>query len=260
MIRYNTKVVEYANGVELKRYRNTVARLTDEEKERRKKFREKQKSELTLPPLKEQGCIDLDRSIANSVSRTKQKIYEICRSNNWEWFVTFTFDPKRVNSADYEYLTTLLSNWFHNIKKRYAPDLKYLVVPELHLDGLKYHFHGGIANTGSLDFMFREVLDGTEQYVLKQYNLGFSLCSRVKDNSRFCSYITKYITKDLCAVTKGKKRYWYSKNLDKPIETLLTTDNKDFDILVDSLGNVDYSKGINIPAGYNHVNIFEFDY
>lgn len=260
MIHYNTKVVEYAHGAEVKKYRYNVSRLTDKEKEKRKEEREKEKSRLLTEPLKQQGFIDLERSVQNSVSRTKQKIYDIARSNDWEWFITFTFDPKKINSADYDYLSTLLSSWFHNIKKRYAPELKYLVVPELHKDGLKYHFHGALSNVGNLQFIYRETIDGTDQYTLNQYNLGFSLCSQVKDNSRFCSYITKYITKDLCAVTKGKKRYWASRNLDKPKETLLTISDSELDTALNSFGSVDYAKGIDIPSSFNHVNIFEFDY
>ena len=36
------------------------------------------------------------------------------------------------------------------------------------------------------------------------------------DSARVSSYITKYITKDLCSVTKFKKRYWSSRNCDRP--------------------------------------------
>lgn len=29
-------------------------------------------------------------------------------------------------------------------------------------------------------------------------------------------YLCKYVTKDLCAVTSGKKRYWHSRNVKMP--------------------------------------------
>ena len=35
-----------------------------------------------------------------SIKRTKKKVYDYAKSNEWEWFVTFTFSPDKVNRYD----------------------------------------------------------------------------------------------------------------------------------------------------------------
>lgn len=52
-------------------------------------------------------------------------------------------------------------------------------------------------------------------YNVGKYRLGFSTATKVRDPRRVTQYIGKYVTKDLCAVTKGKKRYWCSRNLNQ---------------------------------------------
>ena len=133
-----------------------------------------------------------------------------------ELFVTITFDPEKVDRSNYYDVTKRLSFWLKNIKKRYAPDLTYLLVPELHKDKKSFHFHGLFANIGDMT-MLKSGLekDGNTIYNVNDYKLGFSAATRVKDNSKVCSYISKYITKELCTVTEGKKRYWASRNLNR---------------------------------------------
>lgn len=41
---------------------------------------------------------DIEHSQRVSMNRTIQKIYEIARSNRWEYFITLTFDPQKHNS------------------------------------------------------------------------------------------------------------------------------------------------------------------
>ena len=157
-----------------------------------------------------------ERSLKSSKSRTIQKIYEITRSNDWEYFITLTFNPEKVDSFNYSEVTEKLSKWLNNLKSRYAPELKYIIVPELHQSG-RFHFHGLFANIGNMSMIDsgKCLLDGSIIYNLGNYNLGFTTATKIKDCSRVSSYITKYISKDLCAVTSGKKRYWSSRNLDQ---------------------------------------------
>ena len=163
-----------------------------------------------------------ERSFAVSRSRTINKIYDIARSNRWEWFFTLTFNPEKVDSFDYETCTKKLSKWLNNMK-RIAPDMKYLVVPEQHKSG-RFHFHGLFANCDSLKFVDSGLMDisGKQIYNVGSYKLGFSTATKIVDLHKSCSYLCKYISKELCMITKGKKRYWASRNLDLPIvETYL---------------------------------------
>lgn len=159
----------------------------------------------------------IDQSREKSMNRTKNKIYEIARSNQWEYFITLTFNPQKVNSKNYDYVVQTVHEWIRKLKKEYAPDLYYILVPELHADGKKWHFHGLLGNTGNIQFTDSGHKSGDAIiYNIAQFPYGFSTATKVRDSNKVSAYITKYITKDLCAVTENRKRYWVSTNVNRP--------------------------------------------
>lgn len=164
------------------------------------------------------------RSEYVSRARSLNRVYHLARSNDWEWFFTLTFNPSKVDSMDYDSAKRALSFWLNNARKK-CPEMKYLLVPELHKSG-RIHFHGLFANCDPLGFVDSEHVtkDGQKIYNVGSYKLGFSTATRIIDNARCTKYISKYITKDLCNISFGKKRYWYSKNLDdiQPVEHVLS--------------------------------------
>lgn len=167
------------------------------------------------------------RSESNSYKRTVQKIYSISRQCEWEYFVTLTYDKEKIaDRYDYDICVNKLSKWLNN-QRRLASGVQYLFVPEQHKDGA-WHFHGLLANTQGMDIgrvsrLVKRVKTASGKWVtlkepMKLYNVGgwhfgFSDASRVEDVQRISSYIVKYITKDLCANTKGRKRYFASRNI-----------------------------------------------
>lgn len=161
---------------------------------------------------------DDDSSLKRSMRRTKQTIYDIAQANDWEYFFTMTFNPDKVDSFDYEEVTKKLSNWLKNMRKC-SENLKYIVVPEKHKSG-RWHFHGLFANCGELGFVDSEkrTHKGQVIYNVGKYKFGFSTAIELDFDKAICTYLTKYITKDVCEQSKGKKRYWASRNCDKPIE------------------------------------------
>ena len=158
-----------------------------------------------------------EESLRISRSRTIKKIYDIGRSNSWEWFFTFTFNPDKVDSLNYSVTSKKLSVWLMNIRKK-CPDMKYLVVPEQHKSG-RWHFHGLFSNVSELDFSVSGKYTDAGQiiYNVDSYGLGWSTAIKLDGSSAVVSYMTKYITKSLCEITKGKKRYWASRNCDLPV-------------------------------------------
>lgn len=158
---------------------------------------------------------DRDRSAASSMNRTKNRVYYLARSNTWDWFVTLTLDPERVDSHDYDVCVKHLKGWIDTVR-RTCGGLKYIIVPERHKSG-RFHFHGLFACCGGLSFTDSGHRTGGGQavYNVGRYGLGFSTATAVTDNSRVVQYISKYITKDLCAVSYGRKRYWASRNLEQ---------------------------------------------
>ena len=189
---------------------------------------------------------DKDLVLKKSMKRTKDKVYDYANSNNWEWFCTFTFNQEKVNRFDFTDVSKKFSKWLEHMRQRYCKDMKYLVVPEKHKDG-SYHFHGLFSNCKGLNFVpalnqeefyhgkpnkyFGQLLirDGLQVYDMKRFRLGFSDCTQVRDTKKVAAYILKYITKEMVSDVPNRKRYWVSRNLDKPKEQLFCVPLGDYD-------------------------------
>lgn len=157
-----------------------------------------------------------NKSNKDSINRTINTVYDLARSNIWEYFVTLTFNPDKVNSYDYDVVTKKIKNWLDTIRRNNA-DVKYLGVPERHKSG-RYHFHFLFANVNfNLVDSGKFTDKGLPIYNVGNYKWGFSTAIKIYDTVGISKYICKYITKDLCFNTKGKKRYWRSRNLKMPV-------------------------------------------
>lgn len=176
-------------------------------------------------------CIDEFRKSEQSLSRAKKQIRDIILCNQFDYFCTFTFDSKKIDRYNYDKCRKYISKWFNNFKFRYAPDFRYLVVPEFHQDGA-IHFHGMIGGIpkGELtvpEFIFKrnkftdelERVPNTRLYMdfpRWRENAGFFNCSAIRDYQRCAFYVTKYITKDLLKLPKNSPVFLCSKNLKRP--------------------------------------------
>lgn len=158
------------------------------------------------------STVQTEDDLERSVRRTKQKVREIVLCNVFDFFVTFTFKPG-VNN---EQRLVKMSTWLKNQNKNSS--FKYLIVPELHKSGL-LHFHallknyqGNIVDSGIKRY-------GKTVYNIKSYRNGFTTGVKISpgDSRRVGHYVAKYITKDMPRFP-GKKRYWRSSNLKKPVK------------------------------------------
>lgn len=158
------------------------------------------------------------RSEKSSASRAKSSVYELARNNAsyFNYFITLTFDPQQVDSFDYEQVTKKITNWLNSLKKK-KKDLRYIGVPERHKSG-RYHFHFLMSRELEEYLYPSGHYTKHEQaiYNIISYSWGWSTATKIEDQKRVCSYICKYLTKDLVRHLKGKKRYWHSKNLKRP--------------------------------------------
>lgn len=174
---------------------------------------------------------DMEKKKAHSeyVSRARSlnRVYHLARSNVWDWFFTLTFNPEKVDSFDYDSAKKALSIWLKHQREK-CPDMVYLLVPELH-KSRRIHFHGLFSKCDDLGFVDsgHRTKKGQVIYNLGSYKLGWSTATRVDDNTRVTKYLSKYITKDLCNSTFGKKRYWASRNIQdvEPVEQILSFDS-----------------------------------
>ena len=165
---------------------------------------------------------NLDSSILESIARTKRVIKDYARNNDFDYFVTLTFDPTKFDNFSIETVYHHTKMFLQKLR-RYNSDLKYLLVPEYHTDKQKIHLHGYIKG----DLLLQKALNplkngeiltykGKTIYNLPQWNFGYSTALKIgksiNDTLRCSSYITKYVTKDLL-ISFNQKRYWASKNL-----------------------------------------------
>lgn len=258
---YNLKIIQYANGqVEIRKYSDIVGGNTRKSEEwgidyssvfrgktqrmkERREEREKKYNPFTDEREKE---ISFERAIKNendSFKRTKQKVYDYSRQGLWEYFITITFDAKKVDRTDFDACMNKARTWVKNVKKRYCPSLKYLLVPELHADKKSWHIHGLLMNCDELPLSDSGKKDKKGRVI---YNLnfqgGFNSAIRIgtskKDIYSIAGYVSKYITKDMCRLTSGKHRYYVSKDIDKPIETFfLCSDINEINDIIERVTN-----------------------
>lgn len=163
------------------------------------------------------------QNINRSLRRTKETIYDLSKDNEWEYFITLTFNPKKVNSRyDYNELLKKTSIWLKNIKQKKSPNLKYIIVPDLHrLDSTgnrAFHFHGLISDIGDLKLIDTGKKDTSNNaiYNIKGFTSGFTTATKINDTKKASAYITKYMVKELAVLTFNKKRYLCSTGLNRP--------------------------------------------
>lgn len=196
-----------------------------------------------------------------SLARTKAMIGMYARSAAWEWFVTLTFAPNKADRENFGECMGKARNWFQNARKRLAPDLQYLVVPELHADGKSWHVHALLSATGNMEFVDSgRKKNGQDIYNLSGWSCGFSTATKVRDIYRVQKYILKYITKECHAMAAGAHRYYVSNNLPMPKESVFCVEPGEQERVIkeiaDSLGvEVSYRSG---PKG-NYVTVEYLD-
>jgi len=217
---YNIKIVNYvASGeTEVHIYQRGIVRNKE------KKNKTYTESEIERTYLDQ--IMDKQRSINNSLKRTKSIIYDYARANTWDYFITLTLNKEKVDRYNYDILTDKIKNWLDGFRRR-NPDLKYIIVPEQHEDGA-WHFHGLISNADNENFIDsgQKTPNGEIVYNFGSYNLGFTTATKIKDSAKVANYITKYITKVLMLKIENRKRYWNSRNLTKgEIEEINYTDS-----------------------------------
>lgn len=165
--------------------------------------------------------------------RAKSKILEYALCNPWEYFVTLTFDDKKIDRYNLDVIKKSVVQKIRDDNKKYGLQIKYLLIPELHQNGA-YHFHGLFMGL-PVDYLrlFKQsdniplklknrLKQGVKVYEWCSFRERFGWCDFESIlNKEACGrYITKYITKDLArSVTELNAHLYYcSKGLQKATE------------------------------------------
>jgi len=150
----------------------------------------------------------------SSLMRSKTRITDYTLANDFDLFCTFTFNPELVDSFNLSEAKAKMSKWLNNAR-RYSPDLKYLIVAELHKSG-RIHFHALMKNYLDTLQQTHKQKNGREIFNISKWHYGFSTAVEITDIGKVSSYMQKYITKDMLKIG-NKKRFWASRNLTKPV-------------------------------------------
>lgn len=214
---YNVRIKSYPDGMKQYMYSEGI-------KEKGYKVEEREKTGQ-----------EVERGERQNMTRAVQKVYDLARSNVFDWFITMTFDPAKVDRYDYDACADAIKGF---TKKLCNNGNQWIIVPEQHKDGA-YHFHGLVS--GDLDLTYHT--DGV--YNLNNYGYGFTTATKIRDRARVSTYIAKYLTK-LITVPKGRKRYWASRSLQRPSEDLVVMSSEEYGEIYNSAR---FQKVIDSPFG-----------
>ena len=145
---------------------------------------------------------DMERSMR----RARAKLRRLALANQFEYFVTLTLDPAKIDRYDGAAVIKALGTWADNMVRRHG--LRYILVPERHKDGA-FHFHGFMAGPGLEARDSGVEWDGRPVYNLPQWKLGFTTAQRLYgDYHAAVGYCCKYIGKQ--AGERPLGRWYYS--------------------------------------------------
>ena len=172
-----------------------------------------------------------DFKLDENIQRAKNAIFEYAFCNPWDWFFTGTLDPKKYDRSDLEKFHKDLTQWFRDYGKKHNLQIKFLLVPELHTDGISWHIHGflrGLPKEHLEQFVVGDVMGkaladkvkkGDVVYNWLPYAIKFGFCDLepIRNAEAVSKYIMKYINKNLATSVKelNAHLYYHSRGLNK---------------------------------------------
>lgn len=172
-----------------------------------------------------------DSKLEKNIQRAKNNIFEYAFCNPWDWFFTGTLDPKKYDRTNLDKFHKDLTQWLRDYSKQHNVQIKFLLVPEQHSDGISWHIHGflrGLPKEDLKQFVVGDVMGkGLAEKVKKGdvvYNwlpyakkFGFCDLEPIRNAEAVSKYMTKYINKNLASSVKDLNAhlYYHSRGLKK---------------------------------------------
>lgn len=207
-------------------------------------------------------------SVRRSAHRSRQNLYDICRCNDYQYFVTWTFDPDKIDRLNDKIVKRKFSQFQNYLRKKF-PQMHYVAVPEYHEKG-GLHFHlliGGItldelratpAHNKRGELLIK---NGRQIYNVNRWKLGYSTLSIISNTSAAKHYISKYVSKQHADERLfGKRRYYVSTNTRRPsvqkwvTEPKYCLDSVDYNVHMVSYAKTDKRFAVFVSDGNGVVN------
>lgn len=211
---------------------------------------------------------DRTENRTDNIHRAHNRIYQILLSNEWDYFLTMTFDQEKLDSRDISLTIKKTQIWLKNMTQRNG--IGYVLVPEYHKKDKRVHCHAIVKGKLNLKFDDIYAVEGFKKPVrmakIKRLNIspdkirypvyncsdwkyGFSTAINVYDSpSRLANYVLKYMTKDQQMIFG--RSYWCSKNL-KLYPDIELYNLKSYEYR-DTIGREYYTRGS--EASYKYIN------
>lgn len=149
-------------------------------------------------------ALEVKKPDAKNVRRARERIFDMIMLNDFRYFATFTFNPKKVDSFSVENVLKVVKKWLNNHQVRNA--LQYVMVPEYHKSG-RIHLHMLYSGDLKLKDSGKRTKTGKTIYNCKSWRYGFSTVIPCDDEkAKLAYYVSKYITKDVQRIF-GKSYY-----------------------------------------------------
>lgn len=169
--------------------------------------------ELKISLSAQRGSYEMVKVRDDNLKRVREKIFDICVLNPFDYFITWTLNPDLVDRYSPAAILPKIRVCLSNMQQRY--NLRYIVVPEYHKDKA-IHFHGLISGDLRMVDSGRVDSSGHTIYNMPQWKYGFSTAFRLYgDGQTVARYMTKYITKDLSKIFG--KFYFSSRGLSRSV-------------------------------------------
>jgi hypothetical protein len=189
------------------------------------------------------------QNILRSVRRSRQELQDTAESNNFNWFITLTFNKELIGGEaarlNDEVTIGHYKKWRRMIKEKF-PNAFYITVPEYHKKG-GLHFHILMGGVTARDLKLQHtdlvcchwarkkvmskaqyelekdkhdliVTDGYTIYNVKAWEKGWSTATQIASQEATRYYVTKYLTKNGIDIRfYNQKRFYTSHNIIKPL-------------------------------------------
>ena len=179
----------------------------------------------------------------DNIKRAKDKAFEICYANEFEYFITFTLNQEKIDRYDKDIILKKFKKWLNNRVER--GNFKYIIFPEYHKDGA-IHFHGLCSGELKLIDSGKKTKKGQNIYNSDSWTYGFSTVIKLEGSyQRVINYVVKYISKEKKRVF-GKFYFAGGKDLKREVHTTYT--NVNYEAI--KTDKVYYIKGANLSVKY----------
>lgn len=187
----------------------------------------------------------------HSVNRAKNNLIDILNCNDFDFFVTLTFNKNKIDRLNDNETRKSFGNFIKDLK-RYYFNMIYVAVPEYHKKGgLHFHLLVGKVTASELGLVDSGKVvkngrcKGQVIFNVTKWKNGFSTATRVLDNNAVKYYLSKYLTKGKVDPRFfNKKRFYVSQNIERPViekQTFPCDENFNiFDSIIKENYNIDY--------------------